>query len=343
MTINKNIVFNDVTLRDGMHAIKHQYTKEQIAELTRVLDDAGVDIIDVSHGDGLGGSSLQYGRSKETEETIITTAVNNTKNAKVSVLLIPGIGTIDDLKRAHNWGAKVVRVATHSTEADVSEQHIKAALDLGMDTVGFLMMSHRAEPEHLLEQAKKMESYGASTVYVVDSAGAMVMDDVRARVSLFKENLSTEVGFHAHNNLSLGVANSIAAIEEGADRIDASLAGMGAGAGNAPLEQVVAVMNKMGINSNIDLYKAMDAAEFVMKPMMERPIQIDRLTLSLGYAGVYSSFLYFAERAGKEYGVDPRDILTKLAEMGAVGGQEDWIIGVAQDLAKEKKQGVKMN
>ena len=200
------------------------------------------------------------------------------------------------------------------------------------------MMSHRANREQLLEQAKKMESYGAATVYVVDSAGAMVMDDVRARVSLFKENLSTKVGFHAHNNLSVGVANSIAAIEEGADRIDASLAGMGAGAGNAPLEQLLAVMSKMGIRSNVDLYKAMDAAEFVMKPMMERPIQIDRLTLSLGYSGVYSSFLYFAERAGEEYGVDPRDILTRLAEMGAVGGQEDWIIGVAQELAKEKKQ-----
>ena len=338
MTNNKTIIFNDVTLRDGMHAIKHQYSKEQITELTKVLDDAGVDIIDVSHGDGLGGSSLQYGRSKETEETIITTAVQNTTNAKVSVLLIPGIGTIDHLKRAHNWGAEVVRVATHSTEADVSEQHIKAAVDLGMDTVGFLMMSHRTNPENLLEEAKKMESYGATTIYVVDSAGAMVMDDVRARVSLFKEKLNTKVGFHAHNNLSLGVANSIVAIEEGADRIDASLAGMGAGAGNASLEQVIAVMNKMDIRSNVDLYKAMDAAEFVMKPMMERPVQIDRLTLSLGYSGVYSSFLYFAERAGKEYGVDPRDILTRLAEMGAVGGQEDWIIGVAQDLAKEQRQ-----
>ncbi|MFC4025183.1 4-hydroxy-2-oxovalerate aldolase [Oceanobacillus longus] len=343
MTVNKKIIFNDVTLRDGMHAIKHQYSKEQIAELTKVLNDAGVDIIEATHGDGLGGSSLQYGRSKETEETIITTAVQNAKNTKVGVLLIPGIGTIDHLKRAHNWGAQVVRVATHSTEADVSEQHIKAGLDLGMDTVGFLMMSHRVKPERLLEEAKKMESYGAQTIYVVDSAGAMVMDEIRARVSLFKENLSTKVGFHAHNNMSLGVANSIAAIEEGADRIDASLAGMGAGAGNASLEQLIAVMNKMGIESNVDLFKVMDAAEFVMKPMMPRPVQIDRLTLSLGYTGVYSSFLYFAERAGKEYDVDPRDILTRLAEMGAVGGQEDWIIGVAQEIAKEKKQTVGIN
>lgn len=336
MPDNKRIIFNDVTLRDGMHAIKHQYSKEQIAKLTRVLDDSGVDIIEATHGDGLGGSTLQYGRSKETEEVIVKTAVENANNSKVGVLLIPGIGTIDDLKRAHDWGADVVRVATHCTEADVSEQHIKAGLDLGMDTVGFLMMSHRLEPNKLLEEAKKMESYGAQTVYVVDSAGAMVVDDVKERVSLLKENLSTEIGFHAHNNLSLGVANSIAAIEQGANRIDASLAGMGAGAGNAPLEQVIAVMNKMKINNNIDLYKVMDAAEFIMKPMMPRPIQIDRLTLSLGYTGVYSSFLYFAERAGEEYGVDPRDILTKLAEMGAVGGQEDWITGVAQELSKKK-------
>lgn len=338
MISNRKIIFNDVTLRDGMHAIKHQYSKEQIAKLTKTLDDVGVDIIEATHGDGLGGSSLQYGRSKETEETIITTAVKNAKNTKVGVLLIPGIGTIDHLKQAHNWGAQVVRVATHSTEADVSEQHIKAGIALGMDTVGFLMMSHRVKPQELLEEAKKMESYGAQTIYVVDSAGAMVIDDVKEKISLFKENLNTEVGFHAHNNLSLGVANSIVAIESGANRIDASLAGMGAGAGNAALEQLVAVMDKMRIQSNVDLYKAMDAAEFTMKPMMERPVQIDRLTLSLGYSGVYSSFLYFAERAGKKYDVDPREILTKLAEMGAVGGQEDWIIGVAQELAKSKRQ-----
>ena len=332
----KTIRFNDVTLRDGMHAISHQYSVEQIAELTKLIDDSGVDIIEATHGDGLGGSSIQYGFSKETEKDIITTAVKYAKNAKVGVLLIPGIGTIEHLKHAREWGASVVRVATHCTEADVSEQHIKAGIDLGMDTVGFLMMSHRAAPELLLEEAKKMESYGASTVYVVDSAGALTMDDTRRRVALFKENLNTQVGFHAHNNLSLGVANSIVAIEEGADRIDASLAGMGAGAGNASLEQLVAVMNKLDIPHHVDLYKALDAAENVMKPMMKRPVQIDRLSLTLGYTGVYSSFLLFAERAGKEYGVDARDILTKLAEMEAVGGQEDWIIGVAQELAKAK-------
>ncbi|WP_249869671.1 4-hydroxy-2-oxovalerate aldolase [Oceanobacillus saliphilus] len=336
MTQSNKIVFNDVTLRDGMHAISHQYSVEQIAQLTKLIDDAGVDIIEATHGDGLGGSSIQYGFSKETEKDIITTAVKNAKNAKIGVLLVPGIGTIEHLNNAREWGASVVRVATHCTEADVSEQHIKAGIDLGMDTVGFLMMSHRTKPELLLEEAKKMESYGAGTIYVVDSAGALTMDDVRSRVSLFKENLHTKVGFHAHNNLSLGVANSIVAIEEGADRIDASLAGMGAGAGNASLEQLVAVMNKLDIPHAVDLYKVMDAAEYVMKPMMKRPVQIDRLSLTLGYTGVYSSFLLFAERAGKEYGVDPRDILTKVSEMGAVGGQEDWIIGVAQELAKEK-------
>lgn len=233
-----------------------------------------------------------------------------------------------------NW---LFIIATHCTEVDVSEQHIKKAVNLGMDTVGFLMMSSRTTPENLLEEAKKMESYGAGTIYVVDSAGALTMDDTRRRISLFKENLSTAVGFHGHNNLSLGVANSIVALEEGADRVDTSLAGMGAGAGNTATEQLVAVMNKMRIPHNVDLYKAMDAAENVMKLMMGRPVQIDRLSLTLGYTGVYSSFLLFAERAGKEYGVDARDILTKIAEMGAVGGQEDWIIGVAQDLAKVKK------
>lgn len=340
--MGKKVIINDVTLRDGMHAIRHQYSKEQIAELTRAIDDSGADIIEATHGDGLGGSSIQYGFSKETEEDIIKTAVANAENAKIGVLLLPGIGVIEHLERAHGWGAQVARVATHCTEADVSEQHIRKAVELGMDTVGFLMMSHRTTPEKLLEEAKKMESYGAETIYVVDSAGSLTMDDTRKRMSIFRENLNsqTKIGFHGHNNLSLGVANSIVAIEEGADRIDASLAGMGAGAGNTATEELVAVMNKMGIEHNLDLYKTMDAAENLMKPMMERPVQIDRLSLTLGYTGVYSSFLLFAERAGKEYGVDARDILTRISEMGAVGGQEDWIIGVAQELAKEKQVSV---
>lgn len=273
---------------------------------------------------------------KKMKKTIITTAVQHAKQAKIAVLLLPGVGTIEHLKRAHSYGASVVRVATHCTEADVSEQHIRAAKELGMDTVGFLMMAHRTSAENLLEEAKKMQDYGADTIYVTDSAGALTMNEVRERIRLFKENLSAKIGFHGHNNLSLGVANSIAAIEEGADRIDTSLAGMGAGAGNTATEQLVAVMNKMGIDHNVDLYQSMDAAEDVMKPMMKRPVQIDPLSLTLGYTGVYSSFLLFAERAGKEYDVDPRDILTRLSEMGAVGGQEDWIIGVAQELAKEK-------
>ncbi len=334
--MSEKIIINDVTLRDGMHAISHQYSKEQIAQLTELIDDAGADIIEVTHGDGLGGSSIQYGFSKVLESEMISTAVATAKNAKIGVLLVPGIGTIDQLKNANDLGASVVRVATHCTEADVSEQHIKAARSLNMDTVGFLMMAHRTTAENLLEEAKKMEAYGAQTIYVVDSAGALTMDGVRERVSLFKENLGVPVGFHAHNNLSLGVANSIVAIEEGATRIDASLAGMGAGAGNAALEQLIAVMNKLDISHNLDLYKTMDAAENIMKPMMPRPVQIDRLSLTLGYTGVYSSFLLFAERAGKEYGVDAREILTRLAELEAVGGQEDWIITVAQELALVK-------
>lgn len=335
MSKNNKVKINDVTLRDGMHAISHQYTVDQIATITKLLDETGVDIIEATHGDGLGGSSIQYGYSKETEKDIITTAVANARNAKIGVLLLPGIGTIDHLKQAKEWGASVVRVATHCTEADVSQQHIETASKMGMDTVGFLMMSHRTTPENLLIEAKKMESYGAGTIYVVDSAGALTMDETRKRVSLFKEHLNTEIGFHAHNNLSLAVANSIVAIEEGANRIDTSLAGMGAGAGNTATEQLIAVMDKSDINHAIDLYKSMDAADYVSESIMTRPVKIDRLSLTLGYTGVYSSFLLFAERAGKEYGVDPRDILTKISEMGAVGGQEDWIIGVAQNLAKE--------
>ncbi|NEU31084.1 4-hydroxy-2-oxovalerate aldolase [bacterium LRH843] len=334
---NKKIIINDVTLRDGMHAISHQYSADQIAELTRLIDESGADIIEATHGDGLGGSSIQYGFSKESEETIIRTAVENAKNAKIGVLLIPGIGTIEHLKRAHDYGAKVVRIATHCTEADISEQHIKYARDLGMDVVGFLMMSHMIPENELVEQAKKMEAYGAECVYCTDSAGALLMDDVRRRIAAFKEQLSVEVGFHAHNNLSLAVANSIVAIEEGADRIDSSLAGMGAGAGNTATEQLVAVMNKANISHNIDLYKTMDAAENVMKPMMPRPVQIDRLSLTMGYAGVYSSFLLFAFRTAEEYGIDARDILMEVGRQKAVGGQEDIILSVAQKLAKEKQ------
>ncbi|MET3504509.1 4-hydroxy-2-oxovalerate aldolase [Halalkalibacter oceani] len=332
----EKITINDVTLRDGMHAISHQYTKEQIAELTRVIDESGADIIEATHGDGLGGSSIQYGFSKETEETIIRTAVENAKSAKIGVLLIPGIGTIEHLQRAHEYGASVVRIATHCTEADISEQHIKYARDLGMDVVGFLMMAHMIPAEQLAEQGKKMESYGAGTVYCTDSAGALLMDDTRRRIAALKERLSVEIGFHAHNNLSLAVANSIVAIEEGANRIDTSLAGMGAGAGNTATEELVAVMNKANIRHNIDLYKAMDAAEHVMKPMMKRPISIDRLSLTMGYAGVYSSFLLFAFRTAEEYGIDARDILMEVGRQKAVGGQEDMILSIAQKLASAK-------
>lgn len=335
MTTEK-IIINDVTLRDGMHAISHQYSKEQIATLTKLIDASGADIIEATHGDGLGGSSIQYGFSKEKEETIIKTAVEHAKNAKIAVLLLPGIGTIDDLKRAHDYGAQVVRIATHCTEADVAEQHIKYARKLGMDVVGFLMMAHMTSADELVEQAKKMESYGAHCVYCTDSAGALLMDDVRRRIATFKEQLSVEIGFHAHNNLSLAVANSIIAIEEGANRIDSSLAGMGAGAGNTATEQLVAVMNREGIKHNVDLYKTMDAAENVMKPMMERPVQIDRLSLTMGYAGVYSSFLLFAFRAAEEYGVDARDILVEVGKQKAVGGQEDVILSIAQKLANAK-------
>ncbi|NEU31086.1 4-hydroxy-2-oxovalerate aldolase [bacterium LRH843] len=333
----KKIIINDVTLRDGMHANSHQYSAEQIAELTRLIDDSGADIIEVGHGDGLGASTISYGFSKETEETMIRTAAKHAKNAKVGVLLIPGIGTTDHIKRAHEYGAQVVKVATHCTEADISEQPIKNARDLGMEVIGFLMMSHLASEDELANQAKKMESYGAECIYCVDTAGAFLIDDVRRRISTLKEQLNVQVGFHAHNNLSLAVANSIAAIEEGADRIDSSLAGMGAGAGNTATEQLVAVMNKSNILHSVDLYKTMDAAENVMKPMMTRPVQIDRLSLTVGYAGVVSTFLLPAFHLAEEYGVDARDILMEVGRLKALVGQEDLIHAVAEKLANEKK------
>lgn len=335
----KKVVLHDMCLRDGMHPKRHQISVDQMIKVATALDDAGMPLIEVTHGDGLGGASVNYGFPAASDEEYLRAVVPKMKQAKVSALLLPGIGTVDHLRMAKDCGVHTIRVATHCTEADVAEQHIGLARKLEMDTVGFLMMVHMISPEELLAQAKLMESYGANCIYATDSAGYMLPDDVSVRIKLLRDKLDpkTELGFHGHHNMSMGVANSLAAIEAGANRIDGSTAGLGAGAGNTPLEVLCAVLSRMGAEHGIDLYKIMDVAEDLIVPMMDVPVRIDRDALILGYAGVYSSFLLFAQRAAAKYGLSARDILVELGRRRTVGGQEDMIEDLALDMAKARK------
>lgn len=326
----------DTTLRDGSHAVSHSFSPDQVREIASQLDQSGVYMIEVSHGDGISGSSYNYGFGKYPEMDLIAAAADVVKNAKLDILLIPGIGTVANLKRARALGVNAVRVATHVTEADVSAEHIRAAKELDMFAVGFLMMAHMAPPEKIAEQAKLMESYGADYINIADSAGYLLPEDVAARVKAVREAVSIPVGFHAHNNLSLAIANSLSAIEAGATYVDATLRGLGAGAGNAQLEVLAGVLQRKDIPTGLDFYKLMDIAENDVEPLMQRPQVIRTAPLMLGYAGVYSSFLLHVYRAAEKFHLEPRDILVEIGKRGMVGGQEDKIVEIAYTLANSK-------
>jgi 4-hydroxy-2-oxovalerate/4-hydroxy-2-oxohexanoate aldolase len=334
----RKIILHDMCLRDGMHAKKEQISVDQMVAVARALDEAGVPMLQVTHGAGVGGNSLQHGFAPHSNEEYISAVAPVLKQAKVSVLLLPGLGTMRELHSAFDCGARSVHVATHCTEADTSPQHIAYARKLGMDTTGFLMMAHLNTPEGLAQQGKLMESYGAHTVYITDSAGYMLPEDVKRAVGTLRGVLKpeTEIGFHGHNNMGMGIANSLAAIEEGASRIDASVAGLGAGAGNTPLEVFAAVCERMGIITGVDLFKLMDMAEDLIVPMMDHVVRVDRESLTLGFAGVYSTFLLHSKRAAQRFGVPARDILVELGRKKMIGGQEDMIFDTAMTMAKER-------
>ncbi|MBB4631121.1 4-hydroxy-2-oxovalerate aldolase [Sphingosinicella soli] len=334
----RKVKLHDMCLRDGMHSMRHQITIEQMIDIASGLDEAGVPLIQVTHGDGLGGSSLNYGRGLHSDQEYISAVAAHVKNATISVLHVPGIGTLDELRMAADSGAGCVHVAAHCTEADVTEQHIGLGRKLGLDTVGFLMMAHMTPTENLVEQALLIERYGAQTIYCVDSAGYMLPDDVTGRISGLRSALQTEtqIGFHAHHNLGMGVANSLAAVAAGADRVDGSAAGLGAGAGNTPLELFAAVCERLGIETGVSLFKLMDVAEDRVLPIMPSPPRADRDSITLGFAGVYSTFLYQAKEAQRKYGLPARDLLLELARKKMIGGQEDMIEDTALSMAKER-------
>ena len=330
-----DIRITDSSLRDGSHAKGHQFDEQMVRNVVSGLDSAGVPVVEVTHGDGLGGSSFNYGFSREDERTLIAAAVDEAKQAKIAALMLPGLGTKDDVTAVADLGVSVIRIATHCTEADISIQHFGLARELNLETVGFLMMAHSQAPEVLAAQARIMVDAGCQCVYVVDSAGALILDQVTDRVAavLGEVGNDAQVGFHGHENLALGVANSVYAIRAGATQIDACTRRFGAGAGNTPTEALAAVCDKLGIRTGIDVLRMFDVAEEIVRPVMDGECALDRLSLIMGYAGVYSSFLKHAYRAAERYGVSGADILLECGERHLVGGQEDEIIDIAVGLA----------
>ena len=339
-TPRKKIRLIDSTLRDGSHAMAHQFTDEMVTGVVAGMAQARIGTIEISHGDGLGGSSFNYGFSLQSEIELIRAARKVAQDAEIAVLLIPGIGTKEDLRVARDLGVSVARIATHCTEADVSEQHIGLAKELGMEAIGFLMLAHMLPPEELARQASLMASYGADCVYVTDSAGYMTPSAYRAKVRAVRAVLPdhVEIGVHAHANLGLAVANSLAAIEEGATVVDGCCGGLGAGAGNAPLEVIAAVFEREGYDTGVDLFGLMDVTDEIVRPLMQRPQIIDGPSLVMGYSGVYSSFLLHAYRAADRFHVDPRAILLELGRRKVVGGQEDMILEVAAEISNRELQ-----
>jgi 4-hydroxy-2-oxovalerate aldolase len=332
------IIITDTTLRDGSHSVAHRFTINDVTRVVSALDSANVDIIEVGHGDGLAGSTANYGFSAVPEMDLIKAAVQSAKNSKIATLLLPGIGTVPDLEKVKDLGVKVIRVATHVTEADIAHEHIEVAKKMGFFVVGFLMMAHRAKTERVVEEAQKMESYGADVVYATDSAGALLPKGVKERISALKSALKIPVGFHSHNNLGLAIGNSLAAIDAGATYIDGSLGGLGAGAGNTPTEMLVGVMERAGIDKNANYFKTIDASSLVRNEVLEPyGVHLPAIqdSLMLGYAGVYSSFMLHAKRAAKRFNVDYRDIIVEAGRREAVGGQEDWLYEIAEELSKK--------
>ena len=324
----------DTCLRDGSHHKRHQFTATEVHDIVEALDASGIPVIEVTHGDGLGGSSFNYGFSKTPEQELIRIAAETAKRAKIAFLMLPGVGTKDDIRAAQDNGGQICRIATHCTEADVSIQHFGLARDLGLETVGFLMMSHTQPPEVLARQARTMVDAGCQCVYVVDSAGALVLEQTADRVAAVVAEIGHEasVGFHGHENLGLGVANTVIAARAGATQIDGSVRRFGAGAGNTPLEAFVGVADKLGWTTGVDFLRLVDASEDVIRPVMPEECRLDRMTLMMGYAGVYSSFLKHAGNAAERYGVSGAEILLEAGRRKLIGGQEDQLIDIALGL-----------
>ena len=336
--MGRRIKLMDLTLRDGMHAIGHQFTPETMAFLAEKIDTVGVDYIEFGHGNGLGGSSLQYGLGAGTDLEYIEAVTKVVKNTELSVITIPGIGTRFELQMAYDHGIRVARFATQMSECDIAKQHIQLAKKIGLSPWSTLPHAKCLSIEDTVKYAQMVESYGAEVVYLLDGGGSMLPEEVYERVEAIKKNVDIPVGLHLHNNLQLAVANTLAGVDAGAEYVDCCLKGFGAGAGNCPVEPLAVALEKKGYETGINLYHAMDVGDEYLKPLMARPMELASDQIMLGYAGTYSSFLLFARRAAERYGVDPRDVILEIGRRGCTEGQEQICIEVAYELAQQKQK-----